>query len=151
MEIFRDAVRPAIPTAQLWMVCTDAPAADGVTVFGTVSTERLADLYRRAWVFCLPSSYEGFGVPYIEAMASGTPVVATPNPDAREVLDGGRYGVLAKPEELAGSFIKLLTDANERERLAALGLERAKMFGWDCIIDQYESLYDQILKRRCVS
>lgn len=50
---------------------------DGVRVLGKVSLERLTEFYRRAWLFCLPSSYEGFGVPYIEAMASGTAVVAT--------------------------------------------------------------------------
>jgi glycosyltransferase involved in cell wall biosynthesis len=100
MEIFLRQIRPAVPDAELWMVCEDAPAEPGVTVFGKVPLDRLSELYRRAWVFCLPSSYEGFGVPYIEAMASGTPVVATPNVGAREVLDDGKYGVIAPPAEL---------------------------------------------------
>ena len=80
MRAFEQRVRAAVPDAQLWMVCDDAPPAPGVTVLGRVGEAQLAELYRKAWVFCLPSSYEGFGVPYIEAMASGTAVVATPNP-----------------------------------------------------------------------
>ena len=70
MDIFRTQIRPAMADAQLWMVCNDAPIEPGVSVLGLVPLEQLAELYRRAWVFCLPSSYEGFGVPYIEAMAS---------------------------------------------------------------------------------
>ena len=147
MEIFRDVVQPAVPAAKLWMVCSDAPEAENVKVFGSISTEELAGLYRRAWVFCLPSSYEGFGVPYIEAMASGTPVVATPNPGASEVLDGGRYGVLAEPAALGASLVRLLTDSGERERMTAIGLQRAKIYDWDCIIGQYETLYKEMLNR----
>src|SRR5581483_8941283 len=110
MEAFTRQIRPAVPEAELWMVCSDAPAAPGVTVHGRVSEKELAELYSRAWVFCLPSSYEGFGVPYIEAMASGTPVVATPNPGSLEVLDGGRCGVIVDPDELGDALIALLRD-----------------------------------------
>ena len=99
-EAFTRIIRPALPTARLWMVCGDAPAAAGIDVLGHVPLEQLTTLYRRAWVFCLPSSYEGFGVPYVEAMASGTPVVATPNVGAKEVLANGKYGVLVGPRDL---------------------------------------------------
>ena len=57
---------------------TDVPPQ--VKRLGRVSDEELARLYARAWVFCLPSSYEGFGIPYAEAMSAGLPVVATPKP-----------------------------------------------------------------------
>ncbi len=90
VETFTNYVRPRIPDAQLWMVCTDAPASAGVSVLGRIDDAELADRYRRAWVFCLPSTYEGFGVPYIEALLSGTAVVATSNQGSREVLEEGR-------------------------------------------------------------
>ena len=117
MRAFEQRVRVALPDAQLWMVCGDAPPAPGVTVFGRVSEEKLTELYRQAWVFCLPSSYEGFGVPYIEAMASGTAVVATPNPGANEVLAQGRFGRLVEPEALGDALVELLQNRDERERL----------------------------------
>ena len=143
-DVFQSSILPAMPTAKLWMVCSDAPAAPGVVVLGRLSTSELAERYRRAWVFCLPSAYEGFGVPYIEAMASGTPVVATPNVGAREVLGDGKFGVLVQPEELGLAILKLLQSANERKRLAAAGLERVKIFSWETIAEQYEALYAQV-------
>lgn len=141
MRAFAQRVRVDVPDARLWMVCSDAPSAPGVTVFGRVSEEKLTELYRQAWVFCLPSSYEGFGVPYIEAMASGTAVVATPNPGANEVLAQGRFGRLVEPEALGRALVDLLKNRGERERLETLGLERAQEFDWTHVTEQYESLY----------
>src|SRR5690606_8068981 len=57
VEQFHQHVLPKLPEARLWMVCQDAPAAPGVEVLGRLSDDELADRYRRAWVFCLPSSY----------------------------------------------------------------------------------------------
>jgi glycosyltransferase involved in cell wall biosynthesis len=144
MREFEARIRPVLPNAQLWMVCSDAPAAPGVTVFGRVPEEKLTELYRQAWVFTLPSSYEGFGVPYIEAMASGTPVVATPNPGAREVLEDGRYGRLVEPEQLGGAILELLQDETERLRMANLGLERAQIYQWSRVADRYAALYKEL-------
>ena len=147
MEVFDNVVRAAIPDARLWMVCEDAPAAPGVEVFGRVPLEQLAELYRKAWVFCLPSSYEGFGVPYIEAMASGTPVVATPNPGAREVLADGKYGLVAEDDQLGTALVRLLQNDSERQKLSAVGIERAAEYGWDRVIGQYEAAYAEIIQR----
>lgn len=144
MRAFEQDVRPVFPEAQLWMVCSDAPRAPGVTIFGTVSEEKLAELYQQAWVFTLPSSYEGFGVPYIEAMASGTPVVATPNPGALEVLDNGRYGRIVPHGQLGEALLGLLQDEPERRRLAAAGLGRAQTYDWSTIVKQYEALYQEL-------
>lgn len=148
MEIFAREIRPALPNAQLWMVSEDAPDAPGVTRFIRIPTTELAELYRRAWVFCLPSSYEGFGVPYIEAMASGLPVVATPNLGAREVLAEGKFGLLAEPEQLGATLISLLREAEAREKWTTIGLERAREFDWENILDQYEQLYAELMSAR---
>ena len=105
-------------------------------------------MYRRAWVFCLASSYEGFGVPYIEAMASGTPVVATPNVGACEVLGDGKFGVIVEPAKLGAALLRLLCDSDERERLRRVGLERARDFDWNRIAGQYERIYADVTEER---
>jgi glycosyltransferase involved in cell wall biosynthesis len=126
------------------MVCSDAPSAPGVTVLGRVSDAELAALYRSAWVFCLPSSYEGFGIPYVEAMANGCPVVATPNPGAAEVLDHGRFGVLSEPSRLGDALVGLLDDPERRRLLAGAGRERATDFAWDRVLSEYERVYAEL-------
>jgi phosphatidylinositol alpha-mannosyltransferase len=144
LDLFRRQIRACVPKAEMWCVC-DRPEGerdgDGVRWFGRVPHEQLTDLYRRAWVFCLPSTYEGFGVPYIEAMASGTPVVASPNVGAIEVTQDGRCGVIAPDAGLAKALIRLLQDNSERERLRAAGLTRSTDFSWDRVCSRYEALY----------
>jgi glycosyltransferase involved in cell wall biosynthesis len=150
-EVFCEVVRPAVPGARLWMVCGDAPGGEGIEVLGRLSTPDLAERFRRAWVFSLPSTYEGFGVPYIEAMASGTAVVATPNPGAVEVLDDGRYGRLVGDEALGEAIVELLGDAERRRAMERVGLERAGMYGWPAVVAGYESVYDAIADRRLMN
>lgn len=144
LDMFKQLIRPRIPNAEFWAVCEEKAEGDGVRWFGRVSAEKLAELYGSAWVFCLPSSYEGFGVPYIEAMASGTPVVATPNPGAREVLGEGQYGLLSSDEHLAETLVRVLEDADLRKSLSATGLKRARDFSWNSICLAYEELFARV-------
>ena len=141
LDLFHEKIRPRVPGAEFWAVCEEEVRGEGVRWFGRVTNQKLAELYGQAWVFCLPSSYEGFGVPYIEAMASGTPVVATLNPGAREVTCEGKFGLLCADEELGETLAHVLSDAPLRERLAAAGLLRARDFGWNRICSDYEALY----------
>lgn len=143
-DVFEREVRPLLPRAQLWLVCGREYSSPGVRAFGYVPEQQLAELYRQAWVFCLPSIYEGFGVPYIEAMASGTPVVATPNPGALEVLDEGRYGLLVPDEKLGRTLGELLQDQERRQFYAQRGLERCRIYSWERVVSAYEELFQEI-------
>lgn len=141
LDLFQREIRPRVHEAEFWAVCEEPVGGDGVRWFGRIPIEKLGELFRRAWVFCLPSTYEGFGVPYIEAMASGTPVVASPNVGAREVTQEGRCGLLPRDSELGDSLVKLLNDPNLRQQLREAGIERARDFAWDAVCAQYEALY----------
>jgi len=141
LDLFTKEVQPFVPGSEFWAVCEEPVEGNGVRWFGRVPGEKLAELYRRAWAFCLPSTYEGFGVPYIEAMASGTAVVASPNSGAREVTQEGRYGILASDSKLADQLIDILSDSRLREHLEAVGIERAQRFKWSSVCSQYEALY----------
>lgn len=147
VEAFTETVRPALPGARLWMVCEDCPPTAGVEVLGRVSDEELVDRYHRAWVFCLPSAYEGFGIPYAEALAAGLPVVATPNPGSRWVLDEGRAGRLVADEDLGPVLVELLGDEAARARLSAAAEARAPMFDLATVTDRYEAAYRSLLAR----
>ena len=141
LDLFEREIRPRIPKAEFWAVCEEPVDGDGVRWFGRTPLEKLRKLFREAWVFCLPSTYEGFGVPYIEAMASGTPVVATPNLGAREVTQDGQFGLLGRDSELAVHLLKVLSDWELRKRLCDAGLRRARDFSWDSVCAQYEKIF----------
>jgi glycosyltransferase involved in cell wall biosynthesis len=96
----------------------------GADVRGYVPKDELVSLYQRAACLVFPSRYEGFGLPVVEAMACGTPVVAAPEPALQEVA--GDAAIFT--DDLAGGIRRALAD---RERLAAAGLERAKAFTWE--------------------
>jgi glycosyltransferase involved in cell wall biosynthesis len=95
----------------------------GAEVRGYVAKDELVRLYQSAACLVFPSRYEGFGLPVVEAMACGTPVVAAPEPALREVA--GDAAIFA--DDLAEGVRRALA---ERERLSAAGLERAKAFSW---------------------
>ena len=141
MDWFRDSILPEVPNARLWMVSEPGPRREGVEYFSGLSSVALADLYRRAWVFASPSVYEGFGLPYLEAMASGTPVIATQNAGSSEVLAGGRYGVLIKSDaEFAGAIVRALRDSEWRAIWTERGLERASELSLAKMVERYEVL-----------
>jgi phosphatidylinositol alpha-mannosyltransferase len=151
IDRFLREVRPALPEAELWLVSPDPAEGPGLRWWGWVEPSQLVSLYQRAWVLCLPSSYEGFGRPYVEAMAAGTPVVASPNPGAREVLDEGRYGWIVPDEALGPALCRLLGDADLRAELAQRGQLRARRYAWPVVAEAYEQVYDSVLARRRVA
>ncbi len=140
LDEFLRVVRRDHPNASLTIVGSDGPAHEGVTYVTGVTDEGLAALYRRAWVYSSPSSYEGFGLPYLEAMACGTPVVATANPGSVEVLGDGEYGLLPADSEFASKVSALLSDASARASLSAKGLDRARAHSLSTTLSRYEDL-----------
>jgi phosphatidyl-myo-inositol alpha-mannosyltransferase len=144
VDVFEREVIPRLPNAELWLVAEDAPPRRGVTVFGRIPDEELASLYGRAWLFCLPSSYEGFGIPYVEAMAAGCPVVATRNPGAVEITRNGRHGLLVDDADLGASLVWMLTSPGDRMRFAQEGLRRATDFDVRRIAHEYEALFADV-------
>ena len=143
LDLFERAVRPAFPDAELTFVGAPGAPQPGVTYMTGVPDADLAAVYRSAWVCAVPSTYEGFGLPYLEAMACGTAVVATPNPGSREVI-GDDYAGVVEDSAFAPTLLNLLADEGARRALQAAGLRRAAEFSLDRTIDQYEALLSDI-------
>jgi glycosyltransferase involved in cell wall biosynthesis len=114
----------------------------GAELRGWVEKPELAELYRRAAAVLVPSRFEGFGLPILEAMACGTPVVAAPEPALREVA--GDAAVFAEPDAFAGAVERALAD---RQRMRAAGIERARAFSWAETARRTAEVYREVLAR----
>lgn len=106
--------------------------ASDVTVTGYVAREDLPSLYSAADLFVYPSQYEGFGLPPLEAMSCGTPVIASNTSSVPEVVSDA--GLLVDPlnvPEITSAMCRVLTEENLSEVLRLKGLKRAAAFSWD--------------------
>lgn len=148
VEMFKNIIQPRFPNAELWFVADCEIREKGIKSFGVVSDDQLAFLFGTAWVFTLPSTYEGFGVPYIEAMASGTPVVATPNEGASELVGPDTGGVLAHDDDLGEVISMLLLDESKRINLGKRGRQASANFEWDSIAARYEKVYETAVQSK---
>jgi glycosyltransferase involved in cell wall biosynthesis len=112
----------------------------GIIRLGYVSDDELARLYRGAAVVAYPSRFEGFGIPVIEAMACGAPVVVS----AHESLDeaSGEAALRADPESPEAFAAAIEQAALDRERLIALGLDHVKSFSWRSVGETFLSAYE---------
>jgi glycosyltransferase involved in cell wall biosynthesis len=120
----------------------DELRAGGARLEGYVATERLAALYRGAACLVQSSRHEGFGLPLVEAMASGTPVVTVDDAALVEVA-GDAALVVAGEHELAEGIRRACA---ERERLVAAGLERSRAFRWDATAEATVRAYVEALE-----
>jgi glycosyltransferase involved in cell wall biosynthesis len=106
---------------------------------GEVSDEELASLYRGARALVFPSLYEGFGLPVLEAMASGTPVVTSRGGATEEVAGGA--AILVDPLDVEAIAAGIEEADRRRDELRNLGLERAKAFTWAGVADAVERVW----------
>ena len=108
---------------------------------GRVSDDELAALYRGARCLVYPSLYEGFGIPVLEAMACGTPVVTSAGGATEEVAGGA--AVLVDPRDPASIAAGIEEAAARRDELRARGLERAEQFTWKRMATETRAVYER--------
>ena len=122
--------------------------AEQVHFTGYVEDDDVPVLMNGAQVFCFPSLYEGFGMPPLEAMACGTPVLVSHTSSIPEVV--GECGIYVNPysvEQISQELIRLSNDVELRNELEKRGLERSRMFSWDISAEKLVLVYKKILEK----
>lgn len=121
---------------------------DQVILTGFIHPEWLPVFYSSADVFVFPSLYEGFGLPPLEAMACGAPVITSNRSSLPEIV--GNAGILVNPEspkEIAQAVWKVLSDKNLRDQLIKKGLEQVQQFSWEEAAQKTLAVYQSVLNR----
>ena len=167
-------VRKSVPAGQLIIVgggddvarlkrkAVESGAGESIIFAGHTSDETLQQLYRRAAIFCMPSTSEGFGLVYLEAMRHRLPCIASPDNAAAEVVADGETGLLVKQAatiELAHAITGLLQNPARRKEMGEAGFERwQRLFSFEnfeqrmlTILEQASLLKPETISERCVA
>jgi glycosyltransferase involved in cell wall biosynthesis len=132
---------------EVFSVVDELGLAEEVIFPGYIPREELPLWYNAADLLVYPSLYEGFGLPPLEAMACGTPVITSNTSSLPEVV--GDAGILVDPhsaEELAEAMHRVLIDGELREEMAKKGLDRARSFSWRSVAQQTTEFYERAVE-----
>jgi glycosyltransferase involved in cell wall biosynthesis len=126
--------------ARLRQMAAAPELAGAVHLPGALPDDEVQRLYRQAAVFCLPSAQEGFGIVFLEAMASGLPIVATSVAAVPEVVPHRQVGVLVPPRDavaLAGALVELLHNRDQRSAYGSAGQMHVQQYDWDRVAARF--------------
>lgn len=132
---------------EIQKVLASSPAKDHILHLNYVPDESLSELYHRAQLFFFPSWYEGFGIPVLEAMTLGCPVVTSSGGALQEVCgDAALFADPANIQEMVETLKKVLSEKTLRESLQEKGLVRARKFTWEQCAQDTLHVYKKVLK-----
>ena len=127
-----------------------SPRRNDIQITGFLAADQLQQLWQRAAIFAFPSLDEGFGIPVLEAMAHGVPVLVSGGSALREVA--GDAAVFVDPQSvdsIADTLVRLSRDEALREELRQRGLSRARLFSWEQAVSRTWTAYGELLDERC--
>lgn len=131
---------------EIFRTINDSSEAHKIRYLNYVPEEHLAEIYRLALMFVYPSIYEGYGVPVLEAMASGTPVITSNTSSLKEIAAG--VSILVDPnnvKELAEAIFKLYENKNLRDEFSTKGLRRVKQFDDRTVAEKLLNIYKLLI------
>lgn len=147
-------VGDGIERRMLKEIVADLELEENVTFVGSVpnSSPLLPRYYALADLFILPTLYEGFGWVYLEAMASGTPILTTNVGSNPEIVGGvGELIEPKDPELLANCIQDLMNDPAQLEKMRKKGIDRSRSYSWEALIPKYEKFYSEVSEKKCHS
>jgi glycosyltransferase involved in cell wall biosynthesis len=123
-----------------------AEGENNIYILGFVPTDDLVSIYNIATVFIMPSLYEGFGLPIVEAMQCGTPVITTREGSLKEVAGEGAYFVdVNSTDDMAIGIKKVYEDDHLRKKLSEKGQKQAQLFSWKKTAEDTLQVYERVL------
>lgn len=136
------------PSVELEGLIHEQGLTDSVGFTGMLSEDHLAAWYKGALALVFPSLYEGFGLPVIESMASGTPVITSNTTSLPEV--GGNAALYVDPtshEQISDAMIRVSSDGLLRQKMREMGLKQASKFSWDTTARKVEDVLKEMVSR----
>lgn len=146
-KVFLEVILPVFPDAVLDFVADkEPPVPHPSVVFHRFPDDRtLAALYGQAWLFLYPSTYEGYGIPYLEALACGTPVVCLDNEGASRLLTGCSAAKICKDtDELGTQALEMLRKGPDAYVEAAV--QWVEHYHWPAVVDRYVAIFKDLKK-----
>lgn len=142
------AFKDDIPeTKKILHLIKELDLTHSVVTPGFIPDEDLVKIYNLATVYCQPSFYEGFGLPVLEAMAAGCPVVAAKTQALVEIAEDAAYFVNPRDaNEIANAIARIYANQELRNKLRKKGLEHVKKFSWDKTAEATVAVYKKILQ-----
>ncbi|MFN2448994.1 MAG: glycosyltransferase family 4 protein [Candidatus Baltobacteraceae bacterium] len=146
-EAYRRAFDPAAPRPRLVVLRPVRPSMDGVFYAGPPAgggpdDAHLRDLYRGALALCIPSLYEGFGMPLLEAMACGTPVISSQASCLPEIAgDAALYAPADDAQAWSAALQRVANDRDLRMTLRAKGIEHVRQFSWERSAQRHAEIF----------
>ena len=147
IDVFHNLVLPENPSCTLTVVGPQKCSGKNVIYVGQPGEAGLIDLFQKSWIYCMPSSYEGFGVPALEAMACGTPVIATKNAGSNEIFKSGCNIILCTPDSLGQKINNLLANLEILKKTGEKGLDLVQFYDIMKIAEEYERLYKSAIQK----
>lgn len=148
VRIFQKYILPRYPDCILTVIGPQPCSGRNIIYKTKLPEHELVDQYRSHWIYCQVSSYEGFGVPVLEAMACATAVVATKNAGAKEIITDGVDGFCCRDANLAKCISTLIEDEKLRNRICTNGLNTVKKFDMLKVASLYVNIYQELQKKK---
>ena len=148
VRIFQESILPKYPDCTLTVVGPQNCSGRNIIYKSKLKELELVEQYRKHWIYCQVSSYEGFGVPILEAMACATAVVAVKNAGAKEIITDGVDGFCCRDADIAKCIVALIENEKLRNSFCRKGLETVKKYDIKKVALKYGQIYQLMQEKR---